>query len=338
MFKIFHFYSRKFLRDNRPAFPAFSLLEVAISLALIGIFLSILPKYFKLRDYAYNLQITTLRARYIRNSLQGFVKRYGFLPCAALNKDGIGVNGSFSGFLPYRTLGIDRRFMFDGFGAPFSYVVNQFLALSTYRKKMRILTPSFPVNIFCEYGVSFCRVSSYQTREDKFKPWVDSYSKIGLQEVKIKECDSVCSLNKLQILLKNRPVLQEDHVFAFRPYVDFYNRWLRFDGFGVDFFKKLDPLAFTKLPSGKMCNVLAWALISGKGKPIINTAATNTSIEQINLDSPNLIFWQSRFDLVAQIGDPCTTQPVDLTKQWYADELRELPNSSDPRFWPCRPK
>ena len=126
--------------------PAFSLIEAAFAILLIGIFSSALIPYWHTLNAKHNLAITQLRANYIRKSMEGYVARYGFLPSAASDTRGIEKQGISRGFVPYKTLGIPRQYIFDAKGNPFSFIVNEHLMLAKYQNNP--LTPlpiSFPI-------------------------------------------------------------------------------------------------------------------------------------------------------------------------------------------------
>jgi len=117
-------------------YEAFSLIEAAFAILLIGIFSSMLIPYYHALNARQNLQVTQLRANYIRKAIEGYVMRYGFLPSAASDTNGNEVSGLIRGYIPYKTLGISKNYIYDGKGKLFSFVVNEYLMLAKYKKQM----------------------------------------------------------------------------------------------------------------------------------------------------------------------------------------------------------
>lgn len=131
---------------------AFNLLEASFALLLIGMLSSALIPYHKALNTKQNLELTRLRANYIRKSIEGYVARYGFLPCASENLSGIEKKGTTCGYIPYKTLGISKTYIYDGFGKPFIFGVNEHLTLEKHNKEPYIIVPitqpAFHNNIF----------------------------------------------------------------------------------------------------------------------------------------------------------------------------------------------
>jgi len=73
----------KVLFKNRPFLRAFSILEAAFALLLIGIFATIIIPYWKLLHDRENYFLTQSRANYVRKAVQGYVARHGFLAILA---------------------------------------------------------------------------------------------------------------------------------------------------------------------------------------------------------------------------------------------------------------
>lgn len=119
-----------------PRFAAFSLIEAAFAILLIGIFSSMLIPYYHALNARQNLQVTQLRANYIRKAIEGYVMRHGFLPSAASDTNGNESSNLIRGYVPYKTLGISKNYIYDAKGKLFSFIVNEYLMLAKYQKRL----------------------------------------------------------------------------------------------------------------------------------------------------------------------------------------------------------
>lgn len=119
------------LQQNK-TIPAFALLEVAIALSVLGVITYMgMPMLGKLQQWQ-QVKVTNAHQEKIVESLAGYVLMNKRLPCPALSANGeaqtICMNDTKSGFVPYKTLGIDEKTAKDGNHHWMTYVVEPNLA------------------------------------------------------------------------------------------------------------------------------------------------------------------------------------------------------------------
>ena len=283
---------------NFKKLKGFVLLEISISLLIVSIFLSICFEYVKRRQEQNQKFKTQKNANYIRKAMQGFVAKKGFLPCCAENENGKEKENNFSGFVPYKTLGIPKKYIYDGKNKPFTLYINKDLALSSYKHK-KVVPVFIPYSTYpCLNTVTFNRIYKTIPHEDeraanygyifyKQNRIVDKYDDIKEQNLKL--------FHKKQLIVLKSIIIQEQinshHLMA------------------GDF--------VSKNSAEESKNLIAWCIISGKHNS-----------EYIETDNPNyMVFWQSRFNLSAQIKTPATIEPADFTRaQHYKFELNKKSN------------
>ncbi len=115
---------------------AFSLLEVAISLVVMGLIISAaVPTYnrfvnAKKYQQSKKLMDSTMYA------LALYVKDHNKLPCPASNTSGFAMQsclGFSKGYVPYNTLGLDPKYAKNGFGRWLTYVMDGFYSQQTFQ-------------------------------------------------------------------------------------------------------------------------------------------------------------------------------------------------------------
>lgn len=323
---------------------AFSILESAFALLLIGIFSAILIPYWQLLHAQENYCITQNRANYIRKAVEGYVARHGFLPYAGDEK-GMDIEGKLRGFVPYRTLGIPKMYIYDGYGKPFSFIVNQCLVGKCWKKLgYHIIPITVPVSIHQEHimtkaaiskpkitlGVSFNRLYQFSTSYENarwFKHPIPEqvkvenaikYSKTMFEdgypfEVKeglewmtfiVDDYDRLKNINRLFVMKDKKSILQPTIIHIYDKFR--YDPEERFDEESF----ALAKIIFTLREDwDDSYDAIAWVLISHHKNSKVNEGADR----EISLNSSDLIFWQSRFNLAAQIKCPPTSQPMDCS-------------------------
>lgn len=107
----------------------FSLIEVAIVLAIIGVIigmgLPILTKHYTHTKIA----ATKERMEHITHVLAGWVLAHGNLPRPSTNENnGTADDHAANGYIPFATIGIDENMSKDGFGKRFRYTIEPHLA------------------------------------------------------------------------------------------------------------------------------------------------------------------------------------------------------------------
>lgn len=100
----------------------FLLLEVALVFCILGVLgAALMPLLKTATQTSKNAQTQQAFDRAIR-SLAAYATAYQRLPCAA-QADGLECAGTYSGVIPYKTLGLEASWVQDGSGPPLSYIV-----------------------------------------------------------------------------------------------------------------------------------------------------------------------------------------------------------------------
>ncbi|MCQ4241642.1 type II secretion system protein [Stutzerimonas stutzeri] len=103
----------------------FSLLEMALSLAVLGFLFAMVPMALSVLGSAQSASPSLDRKKLAVNSAVGFIVQHDRLPCPDANGDGYeDCNGSRSGRFPWRTAGLGQQLVNDR-GFPFQYAVYQ---------------------------------------------------------------------------------------------------------------------------------------------------------------------------------------------------------------------
>jgi len=103
----------------------FSLLEMALSLAVLGFLFAMAPMALSVLGSAQSAAPALDRAKLAVNSAVGFIVQHDRLPCTDTNGDGLeDCDGSRSGRFPYRTVGLGQPLV-NASGFPFHYAVYQ---------------------------------------------------------------------------------------------------------------------------------------------------------------------------------------------------------------------
>lgn len=275
-------------------FRAFSLLEIAISLTIIGIaFAGILP-FWKLLLFSRNQRINELKAVQVRYAIQGFVLRYGFLPYAAKDQNGIETHGNHKGFLPYKTLGLSKNYIMDSHNKPFTFIMNKHLGKNNEKHH---LPPVIPFSIeLPKDSCTFCRIYEF-----------DKDGRVCLY-------DKICHVQNIELVAKGKDVFDSEHkkIYIMRPISKYLSNtiaWIK--------------LSLTEDKKYENCDCVAWILIShgqskngmkNKCREMNRCSDSKFCLEPEPGDTgifDDQIFWQSRFDLASQIGTPCSTEAID---------------------------
>lgn len=254
---------------------AFSLLEITINLGIIGITLTgIITLWFALSKYQKE-KINNQKYEYIRISMQNFLIQHGRLPNASKDTSGLEDCFNTNGNLPYKTLGISKKYMFDANGNAFRYIVNDHFT----NTNIPLVTPlSCPPK---NADTSFLRIYTYNDNK------INLYDLIAHTNEKIK-------------LIKNgTSVISEKDFFYILPPIKKF----------IDLNEMYKWIESSKVqdPKYKTSNTIAWILISFNKNNPDKQNQTNTKIFYENGDT---IFYQSRFDMAAQTGFNATPEPI----------------------------
>jgi hypothetical protein len=288
------------------------ILEMALSLLIMGILMSSLMLFFQSVNSRRNHIVTVNRANYIRIALQAYVYRKGFLPYAA-DEDGIEKDGQLIGYLPYKTLGIQKIYAKDGFGKFYEYLVNENLALGFHTKVGYLIVPLLvPLQIpsqeyfcktFCRLYITHCdhgELGDITTKEEmeraaelveQAKQEMGFLWTAGSRVTHADECKG-----------RSIGIYKNGYRKIFKP-------MKIFDSSHTKLLLKGRTGEFTKSSH----NYVAWALISGRKK------RPPQNLLDINLDSGGIVFWQSRFNLAANLGHPCNSEAVNDDVTWFGN-------------------
>lgn len=106
----------------------FSLLEMALTLAVLGFLFAMVPMTLSVLNSAQSASPSLERKKLAVNSAVGFIVQHDRLPCPDANGDGYeNCNGTRSGRYPWRTVGLGQPLVNDS-GFPFQYAVYQHAA------------------------------------------------------------------------------------------------------------------------------------------------------------------------------------------------------------------
>lgn len=260
---------------------AFSLLETILSIAIIGLISSSFSLLFLSITRYKKIKLNEQKYHYIRISVQNYVLQHGKLPMASENTLGIS-SSSYHGFVPYKTLGIAKSYMLDANNKPFRYVINPIFA-----------DTNIPIHVPLNYKPdinekSFMRLYKYDNNVLIY----DYYMKFNQIEIFDKE-NSIISKNDFFYVLPP--------ISAPFPTAAHFYQWIKQN------YQKEE---------NKVSNVVAWILISfGKNTSSNEHKINKTSTSKFYITSANstfadTLFFQSRFDLLAQIGFYSTPEPI----------------------------
>jgi type II secretory pathway pseudopilin PulG len=281
---------------NKIKIKAFSLLEISIAIFITGIIFSSLFPVFKLITKSQEEVVNEEKAKQIRIAVQNYVLLKGHLPFAASNLNGRSANNIWSGFVPYKDLGIKESLAQSAAKIPFKFIVN----INFCKKEGEKFIPlHVPLYVFPALGcVSFCRLYDWSA------------------DGKIVKYDKACLLDDLDVFDKGESViLPENDVFIMK------------DVQGISGIGDVNDWLISSLSSKdekfRCCNKVAWVLIAPKKRKSLK--GQKLSACQINNDKADnkkicyagekndlgvfydKVFFQTRFDLASQIGFNCTS-------------------------------
>lgn len=310
-------------------YQAFSILEAALSILLIGIFASFIMPYWKLLNTNNNIIQTKLKANYIRKAIEGYVIRNSQVPYAG-NKEGISQEGLLIGYLPYKTLGISKNYQYDGFGNSFTYIANGNLTMPKYKKNMRKNLAAMPIHIpqtvyptfCCTYFKTFCRNYSYETRANTKEEWKDyENGTLVSQYTRIKQYDVLDDEKNIKIIKQNKEIklgyIKIGKMLVKQPSFNLtaFHKETQWEAAAKEA-KKNNKIKWEDLENNEAKNydIIAWALISHR------TSANKNKSMKIISGYGDLIFFQSRFNIAAQIKHPCTSAPINVSEYVIINE------------------
>ncbi len=309
-----YFCKEHYMKFFKQKTKAFSLLEISLAIAIAGIAVSCITPIWHTITIAKHQRANEEKFHYIRIAMQAYLLRFGYLPCAAATENGLSTENTFTGFIPYKTLGIQSRYTKDCNGKPFTFSVNKNLV--RIPGKNYILLPKQANCIDIPNQVSFCRLYGYNEQQ---APTIIN----GIYSTSKYYCtDQICKLPNLTILEKGESIIDKNDYFHILPELTMNmsnpTRWLQWQRSAV----------LEKNDRYKICNTVAWLMIShgpnksnkplSKGK-LLNLAALQNNQQQVFCISPDVddaglfndvVFYQTRFDMAAQCGCPCTTEPM----------------------------
>lgn len=137
-------YESKTLRQINPSQGGFSLVEMALVLAIMGIVAGVsVPVLNRLHAVSKN-KVTRMRQEEALRALASYVLQEGHLPCpvplGAVKSKGFGIaprtcaGQKAMGMLPFKTLGLPEVNAYDGHKRALIYAVNEDVASGTYHK------------------------------------------------------------------------------------------------------------------------------------------------------------------------------------------------------------
>lgn len=272
---------------------AISLIECTFSLLLMSICITSILTYYKTSISSYNRSLTTLRANYIRKCIEGYVAAHGFLPYASKSLLGRQDDDCVVGYLPYITLGISSTYAYDGFGRPFIFVVNKNLVLGYQKKQQYLLFPPLlPCSFYYPTVRTWHRLNLYRQVANQ-KEITNTQSAMYLWDY-----DKVNELFNIN-LIKDGKILKLSKIHVY-PILDESSLRRKNIITNIEQARQLYPIE----------DLVAWALISHKTS--VDYAKLDSEPIHIKIADYSVVFWQSRFNLAAQIKHPITTTPSYL--------------------------
>ncbi len=271
---------------------AFSLLEAALTISIIGLSLSIVFPLLKSIQHSKKQKLNEVRYIKIKKAIQLFVLNHGYLPNPASDLKGRANCQVYKGFIPYITLNIDKADAYDANNKPLIFVVNKNLCKNN--EDFTPITLSLK-NSPIKGKVSFCRIYEWDA------------------EGNLNKVDKICSaLDNLIVYENDLSVIDEnENFYIMHPLKKFdnyeeYQKWLH------------NSLTTTQ-NKFKNCNCVAWILISSV--PLKNPSySKNENDSESNIYFKNKksnemgefkdeVFYQTRFDIANQIRCFCTKEP-----------------------------
>lgn len=258
---------------------AFSLLEAILSLTIIGLIASGFSVIYVTISLRNSKKANEYKFHEIRIAMQSYLIRNGKLPCAASKNNGESTQNTYIGYIPYKTLGITEKHALDSNNKPFKYIVNKNFTETD-------MPLHIPLSIAPKSNEkSFLRLYNY----------VDGKLFYDFKE------------NHIILKDKNNGSVIDD----------------------TDFFYVLPPMKKittrqalknwltqnVQLEEYKVYNQISWLLIS-EGSTDSEESKSNRDqtwifyISSKDKHFTDQVFFQTRFDIAAQIGFYCTAEPI----------------------------
>jgi type II secretory pathway pseudopilin PulG len=265
---------------------AYSILEIVLVLTIMGTVFSSLFSFWIVISQAKKQKQTEEKFHHIRVAMQAYLLRNGNLPSAAPGPEGISDGRTLQGFVPYKTLGIDKKYLLDSNRKPFRFVVNK----NFIQNLAKIQTPP---NIAAP---TFCRLMVIEGENQLNNP------------TRVEKYDTICEAPDLLLLENGKNILDpNDYFFNLKEMPKFRfaqeaQTWI------VDSLKVLHERY-------KVCNTIAWILVSEN--------KNETQCSHMNRDGSarfclisnekkyrDRVFYQTKFDMAAQANYPCGAHPI----------------------------
>ncbi|WP_342261776.1 hypothetical protein [Alphaproteobacteria bacterium endosymbiont of Tiliacea citrago] len=250
---------------------AFSLLELTLSLSIMGLMLTSLTILHTLISKMNKKDINETKYHHIRIAMQNYLLKNGKLPYASKNEDGNSSITLYQGYVPYKTLGISKTYLYDANNRAFLYVVNPLLTDTN----IPIQTP----------------LSYYPKEKEK------SFLRLYKQHENILYHDYYSQENQLEIFdEKNISVIEEnDYFFVLTQQPKNFKTQKELDQWVA---RNID----NKDEQYKVQNIIAWLIITNNHK--------KNDKMKFYINKQTSIFFQTRFDMAAQIGFYCSAEPL----------------------------
>ena len=106
---------------------SFSLLEMSFVIAIMGIIVGLyLPNFLNIKN-SHKRQITNKHMEQIFTALSNYLVQNKKLPCPVQNINSVSPIPpcpSNKGFIPYKTIGIEKKSILNGYNKPIKYIIN----------------------------------------------------------------------------------------------------------------------------------------------------------------------------------------------------------------------
>jgi hypothetical protein len=287
----------------------------------MGIFITCCSLCYSSINTEYCLDITTIRANYIRTAIEGYVARIGFMPYAS-DENGVEIVGKTNGFVPYKTLGIPKKYIHDGWNKRFRYIMCEALAAKKYTEMEREI---YPIQIPLNWTPSmaryhFLRLYRYSISENRANLYKDKMKLIDLDNAskleqnfywnirfvaeKGKNVFDYIPSHYIIKLKQNKEEIKLDTTWIHNAFIH-PNRNKKEERWPINDITKYDT---------EYQDIFAYVLVS---EPRVIFQTNQYEIEyyengQRKLCKTNGIgYWQSRFNIASNVGAPATPESMD---------------------------